>query len=489
LSLPDIATPPPIPRRYRRSWLLLVALFALFAAGSLFVVSSRAHFAASRLQLEERWHALAQAGVPARDFFSLRVRLATIQHAWSGPVPTVWLGSAFTGSDLAALQESTEHIGRRMYRTARRDALAAGLSYAALVKSWDPTEARRARQQVAKASTPRAWERLMAAYDRKRAATERTLRTLAAISGGLDGGEPHDVLARARALRALASSLTPGSEAACAAVSALRAEAAYLKRPPVVEVSQHHALMAVLDAALLSAGANRALPFPPSVVDYLSRRAGTVSLALYDARTHILYEYNPTARFDTASIIKAAIMGALLYRADETHAALSGVETEELRPMIEESDNQDATDLFDDLGGPAGLAPFLRAAGMTATTPAPAWGLSQTTALDQVNLMKLYAYPNAVLDGASIAYADALMENVVAFERWGVSAGLPAGTTVALKNGWLPVPGGWVINSIGHVSGAGEDYVLAMLSDDNPSEAYGIETLSTVSGLIWNALR
>ncbi len=36
-----------------------------------------------------------------------------------------------------------------------------------------------------------------------------------------------------------------------------------------------------------------------------------------------------------------------------------------------------------------------------------------------------------------------LMEAVTPSQAWGVSAGAAPATTVALKNGWLPVGSGW----------------------------------------------
>ena len=70
-------------------------------------------------------------------------------------------------------------------------------------------------------------------------------------------------------------------------------------------------------------------------------------------------------------------------------------------------------------------------------------------------------------------------------------AQLPAGTTVALKNGWVPIPptNHWQINTIGWVSGHGRDYVLAVLSADNPSEGYGIETVDHIASTIYAKLR
>jgi len=52
---------------------------------------------------------------------------------------------------------------------------------------------------------------------------------------------------------------------------------------------------------------------------------------------------------------------------------------------------------------------------------------------------------------------------------------------VALKNGWYPFASLWTVNSIGWVSGQGRDYAIAVLTDDDPSEQYGIETISEIA--------
>ena len=156
-------------------------------------------------------------------------------------------------------------------------------------------------------------------------------------------------------------------------------------------------------------------------------------------------------------------------------------------PMIEDSSNQAATTLWYLAGGSRGIQGFLNAAGLTNTIPGTHgyWGLTQTTVTDQVELMKLYAVPNAILDPASQAYARNLMTHIVGYEDWGVNSGAPTGASVALKNGWLPLPGlGWEINSVGYVSGGNENIAIAILSNRNPTEAYGIATVDHIAALI-----
>ena len=60
---------------------------------------------------------------------------------------------------------------------------------------------------------------------------------------------------------------------------------------------------------------------------------------------------------------------------------------------------------------------------------------------------------------------------------------------VALKNGWVPLPDSlWQIDSIGWINGDGRDYLIAVLTDGNPTEDYGIATIDALSSLVWTAL-
>jgi len=57
-----------------------------------------------------------------------------------------------------------------------------------------------------------------------------------------------------------------------------------------------------------------------------------------------------------------------------------------------------------------------------------------------------------------------------------------------VKTGFITPAGGPQVNSIGYVSGAGRDYVFAILTDDNPSEGYGVDTINTLASLVFDAL-
>jgi beta-lactamase class A len=228
-------------------------------------------------------------------------------------------------------------------------------------------------------------------------------------------------------------------------------------------------------------------PFTPALVSSLLREPGLVSAAVLDLDSGRMFQYRPFENI-TASIVKVDILETLLYQAQAAGSGLSAAQQATATTMIEQSDNDSASTLYTEVGGPGPVGAYDRAAGLVATTPNSAWGLTTTTAADQVTLVDRLAQPNALLAPGSRAYALNLMEHITPSQAWGVSAGVGPGATVALKNGWLPVASGWAVNSIGWIDGDGRDYILAVLTADQPSEQTGIDTISQIAGTAWASL-
>src|SRR3984885_1159928 len=224
------------------------------------------------------------------------------------------------------------------------------------------------------------------------------------------------------------------------------------------------------------------------IVKGLSGRNGAHAVSVYDRVTGVSCLYNGSKHFDSASIVKAIIMAALLRWHQETGTPLSSWEKSEAALMITQSDNDAATALWDELGM-SNLQHFLDLAGMGETQLGQdgEWGLTQVTAHDEMLLLKLLTAPNSVLDAYSRSYQLGLMDQVTSWEAWGVTAGTPSGVTWHVKNGWLPDATGWHIDSIGTFSGHGRNYMIAVLSDNtdmNDDEQYGIKTIEDVARLV-----
>jgi beta-lactamase class A len=228
--------------------------------------------------------------------------------------------------------------------------------------------------------------------------------------------------------------------------------------------------------------ASLAAKLSKNIAAVIRERSGSIAVRVEDVRTGVECRYNEGRRSHSASVVKATILAALLYWRQRTHTSLTSTERHEATLMIEYSDNHAATYLWDDVGH-ARLNQFVRAATMSETEldPDGFWGLSEITARDELQLMRLLTEHNPVLTDSSRGYELYLMNHVVPYERWGVPAGAPSGLTVYVKNGWLNDPVLWDINSIGAVKGHGRDYKMAILTYDNPGEQYGIDTVQEIA--------
>ena len=215
-------------------------------------------------------------------------------------------------------------------------------------------------------------------------------------------------------------------------------------------------------------------------------RVSTVAVAVDDPGLGLVCWLNRFRPFDSASVVKVTILGALLRKAQEQHRFLTATEAARARAMITRSDNNAASALWAELGRRY-LQHFLNVARMahTALGPGGFWGLTQITANDQVVLLRLLLHNNAVLNAAARSYALRLMAEVIPAQRWGVPAGAPTSLTVHVKNGWLPLAThGWRIHSIGYFTGHGGGYDVVVLTQDNPTMTYGITTIQAIARVV-----
>lgn len=232
-----------------------------------------------------------------------------------------------------------------------------------------------------------------------------------------------------------------------------------------------------------------ALPFESKLRSYLAGRPGAVGVAVRLPGTGRAWTYTKTSsRNVTASIVKVEIMAAVMLRAQDSGRSLTSWEKSKIVPMIRYSDNAATTDLFNSIGGRAGLDRASSRLGLYSTHADPAghWGLTSTNAADQAKLMEHFARATGKLTYANRSYGLYQMRRVASSQDWGVSAGPPDGY-VALKNGWLPRTDGWHVNSIGWQSYGKADYTIGVLTSHNPgSMSTQIATIEGVSRIVWD---
>lgn len=213
--------------------------------------------------------------------------------------------------------------------------------------------------------------------------------------------------------------------------------------------------------------------------------------AVYDQRG-CTYELNPDLRLTTASVVKLEIMAAVLLRAQRAGRGLTSWERSQIWPMITRSANAPASALFSSLGGAAAMERADDDFGLRDTThPGGTWGLTTTSAADQVLLLReVVAGEFGPLSDPYRAEARRFLTNVVASQRWGASAAIPAEWPVAQKNGFAPSRCcGWRLNSVGWIDRpGGPGWAIAVLSDGWPDSASGTIAVNELSRAINTAL-
>jgi beta-lactamase class A len=220
-------------------------------------------------------------------------------------------------------------------------------------------------------------------------------------------------------------------------------------------------------------------------------QGAVVSVAVLDLGTGASAEYGG-GTFETASIVKVDILAALLLQAQDAGRHLTAQEKAYATAMIENSDNDAASALWRAVGGADGLDAANRRLGLTATAggDGPLWGLTRTTAADQLTLLRQVFGEDSALSAASRTYVRQLMEHIAEDQDWGVSAAAD-GSAWALKNGWLrrSTTGRWIVNSIGRVTVGGDDVLVAVVSHGNATEEAGIALVEAAARAAVPAVR
>lgn len=219
-----------------------------------------------------------------------------------------------------------------------------------------------------------------------------------------------------------------------------------------------------------------------------------VSVAVHERTTGEDYGYEAGEVYETASVAKVAILVTLLTEAQHEGRPLTPGEQALARRAIEYSDNKAADALWSVVGGAVPVAHTLHHLHMSHTVALDAlgWGLTRTTARDQVKLLSALTGDIGGLPPGRRAYVLDLMSHVAPEQAWGVSAAAHHPyDEVALKNGWLARSTDgkrWIINSIGRVRTGGRDFLIAVMSNHHVSSAAGIEVVERAARITARAL-
>jgi len=243
----------------------------------------------------------------------------------------------------------------------------------------------------------------------------------------------------------------------------------------------------VLTSATLPSPAHASrLTLHDAIVNYLKTRHGTVTVAVHDYvanRDYVVYHERVAW---TASVVKVEILETLLH---QNKGHLSSSERANAKRMIENSDNDAAEDLWEDIGEGRALDAFSDLAELTSThsDPRGRWGRTITGAQDQLKLIQLLETGNKLLTDDSRRYVKSLMHNVESDQRWGACAHHPSDAWTMNKNGWSPIADDsylWTVNSDCYVHGKTKRYSISVLDKHNSSESYAITTIEGVAAIV-----
>ena len=241
-----------------------------------------------------------------------------------------------------------------------------------------------------------------------------------------------------------------------------------------------------LDLERLALGAERADPVRPRVVPteaairsasrYAAARAGTVSFATVDSRGR-LRGHSVDRRFTAASVVKAMVLAAELRRLARADEPIDGATDQLLKAMITQSDNDAADTVYERIGD-AGMHSVARRAGMTGFTIAGHWGNAQITAAD---LARFFAELEEMFPRRHVKYGQSLLGSVIPSQSWGIPAAAGETWAARLKGGWLPEKA--LVHQAAELRerGGARRVGMAILTDEQPSHEYGVETVRGVA--------
>ena len=212
----------------------------------------------------------------------------------------------------------------------------------------------------------------------------------------------------------------------------------------------------------------------PDIARYLAGFGNNAGSVIYDITRGQYYTYNADTQFTLASSSKVSIMMAYLDMVESQGRSLNSQESYEISIMIQHSDNNAAQLLYDRLGDGAGMTAWMQKVGVHGYLAHPSgWGWGMLPPTGQVQLLTMLQ-KGQILNAKDRAYALGLMRTIESDQRNGVGDTLPAGASVAMKDGWVPEPDGlWAVNTSGIVTAGSETYIIVVYTEHQLSENAG----------------
>jgi hypothetical protein len=217
---------------------------------------------------------------------------------------------------------------------------------------------------------------------------------------------------------------------------------------------------------------------------YIARRRGTDAFAVL-ADDNSLAGVDVHRRFHSASVVKSMLLVAYLRMLARHHRSLDRADRALLYPMIHSSDNEAASAVLA-IVGQAALNRVATDAHMADYQSGGAfWGFTEISAAD---LARFFFHQQALIPRQFDRYARRLLSSIEPSESWGIPAVARPEFQVFFKGGWLPDFED-LVNQAARLERPGIVFALAVLTIDNPSMAYGEETIEGVTARLLGRAR
>ena len=215
---------------------------------------------------------------------------------------------------------------------------------------------------------------------------------------------------------------------------------------------------------------------------YAGERGGLVSFAVIDTRGR-LRGHEMDRQYSAASVVKAMVLAAELRRLAEEGSPIDEGTDSLLSSMIRYSDNEAADAVYARVGD-EGMHAVAERAGMTGFTIAGHWGNAQITAGD---MARFFAELDEMFPRAHVDYAQSLLASVIPSQTWGIPVAAGEEWAARFKGGWLPEKA--LVHQAAELRerGGPRQLSMAILTDEQPSHAYGVETVEGVAARLLGA--
>ncbi|MGH2990328.1 MAG: serine hydrolase, partial [Solirubrobacterales bacterium] len=245
-------------------------------------------------------------------------------------------------------------------------------------------------------------------------------------------------------------------------------------------VSQRKPAIGSVTAAVADPGPPPVTPSASAVraaERYAGGREGLVSFATIDSRgrMHGLAPHRPYA---SASVVKTLLLAAELRRLGVADAPIDDGTRTLLARMITYSDNDSADAIYSRVGD-AGLYRVAEDAGIRSFTISGYWANAQITAGDMALFMSRL---DRAIPAGKREFGLSVLEDVVPEQSWGIREAAGWKWSVRFKGGWRSTELGALVHQAAELRHEdGSRTSIAVLTDAQPSQDYGIETVLGVA--------